>query len=70
MVFVMVWSGYFMDPLYGGNQGMGSWVFSGFNGLNQGNFYGEGYTTKQLMLATSPTRLRPVSLSQFQKGSP
>jgi gluconate 2-dehydrogenase gamma chain len=69
-VFVMVWSGYFMDPLYGGNKGMASWVFSGFNGTNTGNFYGEGLTSKQLMVATTPTRLMPASLGQYQKGSP
>jgi gluconate 2-dehydrogenase gamma chain len=69
-LFVMVWSGYFMDPLYGGNVGMASWVFSGFNGTNQGNFYGEGHTTKELMLATTPTQLKPASLGQLQKGSP
>jgi gluconate 2-dehydrogenase gamma chain len=69
-VFVMVWSGYFMDPVYGGNKGMASWVFSGFNGTNTGNFYGEGLTSKQLMVATTPTQLMPASLGQYQKGSP
>ncbi|MDA4135791.1 MAG: gluconate 2-dehydrogenase subunit 3 family protein [Thaumarchaeota archaeon] len=69
-VFVMVWSGYFMDPIYGGNKGMAAWVFSAFNGVNQGNFYGEGHTTKELMVATTPTQLMPASLAQYQKGSP
>jgi gluconate 2-dehydrogenase gamma chain len=69
-LFVMVWSGYFMDPLYGGNKGMAAWVFSAFNGTNQGNFYGESLTTKELMVASTPTRLMPASLGQFQKGSP
>jgi gluconate 2-dehydrogenase gamma chain len=69
-VFVMVWSGYFMDPLYGGNFGMASWVFSAFNGVNQGNFYGEGHTSQELMLATTATQLKPASLAQYQKGSP
>jgi gluconate 2-dehydrogenase gamma chain len=69
-VFVMVWSGYFMDPLYGGNKGMAAWAFSGFNGVNMGNFYGEGHTTQELMLATTPTRLQPASLGQYQKSSP
>jgi hypothetical protein len=68
-VFVMVWSGYFMDPMYGGNKGMVAWVYSAFNGLNMGNFYGEGFTSQQLMLATTPTRLMPASLGQYQKGS-
>lgn len=69
-LFVMIWSGYFMDPLYGGNKGMAAWVFSAFNGVNMGDFYGEGYTTKELMLATTPIQLQPASLGQYQKGSP
>ena len=67
-VFVMVWSGYFLDPIYGGNKGMAAWVFSAFNGVNMGNFYGEGLTTMQLMLATTPTQLMPASLAQYQRG--
>jgi gluconate 2-dehydrogenase gamma chain len=69
-LFVMVWSGYFMDPLYGGNLGMQAWTFSAFNGVNMGDFYNEGYTGKQLMLMTTPIALRPASLAQYQKGSP
>jgi gluconate 2-dehydrogenase gamma chain len=67
---MLVWCGFLMDPLYGGNRNMVGWSYVGFNGLNQGNFYGEGYTTKQLMVATSPIPLKPASLAQFQKGSP
>jgi hypothetical protein len=59
-----------MDPLYGGNRGMVGWTYTGFNGVNQGNFYGEGHTVQELMVATTPTRLQPASLAQFQKGSP
>ena len=68
-VFVMVWSGYFMDPIYGGNKGMAAWVYSGFSGTNTGNFYGEGHSSQELMVASTPTRLMPASLAQFQKGS-
>ena len=35
----------------------GTWsggILTAFNGTNQGNFYGEGLTTKQLMVATTP----------------
>ncbi len=69
-LFWITWAGYFSDPMYGGNRGMVAWEFDGFNGTNQGNFYGEGYTTKQLMVMTTPLRLQPASLAQFQKGSP
>jgi gluconate 2-dehydrogenase gamma chain len=58
-VFFMVWCGFLMDPLYGGNRGMVGWQLTGFNGVNLGNFYGEGLTQKQLMVATTPTRLQP-----------
>jgi gluconate 2-dehydrogenase gamma chain len=68
-VFFMTWSGFLMDPLYGGNIGMVGWELTGFSGVNMGNFYGEGHTSSQLMLATSPTRLKPASLAQFQAGS-
>jgi gluconate 2-dehydrogenase gamma chain len=68
-IFFMTWSGFLMDPLYAGNQGMVGWLLTGFNGTNQGNFYGEGLTTKQLMVATTPTRLQPASLAQFQASS-
>jgi gluconate 2-dehydrogenase gamma chain len=66
----MTWSGFLTDPLYGGNQNMVGWEYVAFNGTNQGNFYGEGYTPQQLMLGTSAVRLKPASLAQFQKGSP
>ncbi|MGD0638080.1 MAG: gluconate 2-dehydrogenase subunit 3 family protein [Nitrososphaerales archaeon] len=66
---MLVWCGFLMDPLYGGNQNMVGWQYVGFNGLNNGNFYGEGYTPKQLMVSTTPIPLKPASLAQFQKGS-
>jgi gluconate 2-dehydrogenase gamma chain len=68
-VFFMTWCGFLMDPLYGGNQGMVGWELVGFNGTNQGNFYGEGMTTKELMVATTPTLLKPASLAQFQQAA-
>lgn len=67
-VIFMVWSGFLMDPMYGGNQTMVGWKHVAFNGTNQGNFYGEGYNIKQLMVASSPTRLEPSSLGQYQKS--
>ncbi len=69
-LFMMAWAGFLADPLYGGNRNMVGWVYTGFSGVNQGNFYGEGYTTKELMLMTTPVRLQPVSLAQYQKGTP
>jgi DNA-binding FrmR family transcriptional regulator len=66
---MLVWCGYLMDPIYGGNMNMVGWQYVGFNGVNTGDFYGEGYSPKQLMVATTPIPLRPASLAQFQKGS-
>jgi gluconate 2-dehydrogenase gamma chain len=62
----MVWAGFFTDPLYGGNRGMVGWLLTGFTGTNQGNAYGEGYSTIELMVATKPVPLKPQSLAQFQ----
>ncbi|MDA4135924.1 MAG: gluconate 2-dehydrogenase subunit 3 family protein [Thaumarchaeota archaeon] len=69
-LFFMVYSGFTMDPMYGGNKGMVGWILTGNNGVNMGNFYGEGYTTKQIMVMSSPPTLKPASLGQYQKGSP
>ena len=66
-VYNLVWAGFLSDPIYGGNRNMAGWALTGFSGLNDGNFYGEGFARTQLMLDTSPTRLQPVSLAQFQK---
>jgi gluconate 2-dehydrogenase gamma chain len=68
-VFFMTWAGFLMDPLYGGNQGMVGWQLTGFNGVNMGDFYGEGHTDQELMVATTPTRLKPASLAQFQQAA-
>jgi gluconate 2-dehydrogenase gamma chain len=66
-LYMMVWAGFLMDPLYGGNQNMVGWSYVGFNGTNMGDFYGEGHSPENLMVATSPTRLKPASLAQFQQ---
>ena len=63
----MTWAGFLMDPIYGGNQNMVGWTYTGFNGVNFGNFYGEGKDQKALMVATTPTRLKPASLAQYQQ---
>ena len=64
----MTWAGFLMDPMYGGNRGMVGWTLTASPGVNNGNFYGEGLTTKELMVATTPTILKPVSLAQFQQS--
>src|SRR5437660_1038688 len=65
----MTWAGFLMDPIYGGNQNMVGWTYTGYNGVNFGNFYGEGLDQRTLMVATSPTRLKPASLAQYQQKS-
>ena len=68
-VFFMTWSGFLMDPMYGGNQNLVGWTLTGFNGTNTGNFYNEGYSPKQIMLMTTPLVLKPASLGQLQQAS-
>ncbi len=63
----MTWAGFLMDPLYGGNRNMVGWDYVGFNGVNFGNAYGEGLSQKTLMVASSPTKLKPASLAQYQQ---
>ncbi len=65
-LFFMTYCGFLMDPMHGGNRGMVGWEYVGFNGVNTGNFYNEGLTPQALMVATTPTKLKPVSLAQFQ----
>ena len=65
----MTWAGFLMDPLYGGNQNMVGWDYVGYNGVNFGNFYGEGFSQKDLMVAKTPTKLKPASLAQYQKAA-
>jgi len=69
-LYFMIWAGFLMDPMYGGNRNMVGWQYVAFNGVNLGNFYGEGHTSMQLMLATTPNVLMPASIGQLQKGSP
>jgi hypothetical protein len=68
-LFFMAWCGFLMDPMHGGNRGLVGWTYTGFNGVNQGDFYGEGYTTKELMVASTPVPLKPASLAQFQAAA-
>lgn len=68
-VTFMTWAGFLMDPLYGGNQNMVGWTYVGYNGVNFGNFYSEGLSQKNLMVASSPTRLKPASLAQYQNAA-
>ena len=63
----MTWAGFLMDPIYGGNRNMVGWDYVGFNGVNFGNAYGEGLSQKTLMVASSPTKLKPASLAQYQQ---
>jgi len=63
----MTWAGFLMDPIYGGNKDMVGWDYTGFNGVNFGNFYGEGLSQKTLMVASNPTKLKPASLAQYQQ---
>ncbi len=67
-LFYMVWCGFLMDPMYGGNRGMVGWKLTASPGLNSGNFYGEGETPVQRATATTPTILGPVSNAQFQQS--
>jgi gluconate 2-dehydrogenase gamma chain len=64
----MAWSGFFMDPAYGGNAGMVGWTLTGFTGANEGDSFNEGRNVMQLMVASSPTRFPPHSLGEFQKA--
>jgi gluconate 2-dehydrogenase gamma chain len=64
----MVLSGFFMDPLYGGNKNMVGWTYTGFTGANMGDSFNTGRDVMQLMVADKPTRIAPHSLGQFQKA--
>src|SRR5207245_1774312 len=65
----MTWAGFLMDPLYGGNQNMVGWDYVGYNGVNFGNFYGEGFRQKDIMMAQTPTKIKTATIrndsSQF-----
>jgi hypothetical protein len=66
-VVFMTWSGFLMDPMYGGNQGMVGWKLTGFTGANMGDSFNSGRDVRQLMVADKPTRLDPHSLGEYQK---
>jgi hypothetical protein len=61
----LVVAGFWSDPIYGGNQNMVGWELIAFNG----NYWGDdiGLGAMKLMVAGTPTRLKPMSLGQFQK---
>jgi gluconate 2-dehydrogenase gamma chain len=67
-LFFMTWAGFLMDPMYGGNRGMVGWTLTASPGLNSGNFYGEGQTPQARMVSSTPSKLGPVSLAQFQQA--
>ncbi len=63
----MTWSGFLMDPLYGGNIGMVGWLHTGFTGANMADSFNEGRNVLELMVADKPTRFPPHSLGEFQR---
>jgi gluconate 2-dehydrogenase gamma chain len=65
----MTWSGFLMDPVYGGNNDMVGWKLTGFTGADMGNTFNNGRNVMQLMVASKPTRFPPHSLGEFQKAS-
>ena len=65
--YMMTWAGFLTDPIYGGNRNMVGWSLIGYNGLNQGNFFGCGYTTTQLMVMSTPVALKPASKAMLQQ---
>ncbi len=67
-VIFMAWSGFLMDPAYGGNAGLVGWQLTGFTGANMGDSFGEGRDPMQLMIASKPTKYAPHSLGEFQKA--
>ena len=64
----MTYAGFTMDPVYGGNANKVGWQLTGFTGANMGDSFNEGRDVLALMVASSPTRLAPHSLGEFQKA--
>ena len=62
----MTWSGFLMDPLYGGNAGMVGWTLTGFTGADMMDAFNEGRDVMKLMVASSPTAYPPHSMGQYQ----
>jgi gluconate 2-dehydrogenase gamma chain len=67
-VIFMTWSGFLMDPAYGGNAGMVGWTLTGFTGADMGDSFNDGRKVTQLMVADKPTRFPPHSIGEFQKA--
>ena len=63
----MVTAGFWTDPLYGGNQGMVGWQLLASNGVNNGT--AQNHTAIELAIASSPTKIPPLSLGDLQKGA-
>ena len=42
----------FMDPVYGGNNGMVGWTLTGFTGADLGDSFNDGRNVMQLMVAS------------------
>lgn len=64
----MTYAGFTMDPVYGGNANKVGWSLTGFTGANMGDSFNEGRNVQQLMVASTPTRLPPHSMGEFQKA--
>lgn len=67
-IIFMTYSGFFMDPVYGGNVGKVGWALTAFTGANMGDTFNEGRDVLQLMVANAPTRFSSHSLGEFQKA--
>jgi gluconate 2-dehydrogenase gamma chain len=65
-VYDMVIAGFFSDPIHGGNKGLVGWELIAFNG----NYWGDdiGLGARKLMVAGTPTRLKPASIGDLQKS--
>jgi gluconate 2-dehydrogenase gamma chain len=64
----LTWSGFLMDPVYGGNVGKVGWALTGFTGANMGDTFNEGRNVLDLMVASTPTRFPSHSIGELQKA--
>ena len=64
----MTYSGFLMDPIYGGNANMVGWTLTGFTGANRGDTFKEGRNVLALMVASKPTRYPPHSLGEYDQA--
>lgn len=67
-IIFMTYSGFLMDPVYGGNLNMIGWTLTGFTGADMGDSFKAGRDVMKLMVASTPTRYAPHSLGEFQKS--